>query len=44
MMEVYKYSVAIGNAIDECKAVATFTTTDIDDDSIYNACVHFVLI
>ena len=44
MMDVCKYSVAMGNAIDECKEVATFTTTDIDDDGVYNACVHFGLI
>lgn len=31
--------VAMGNAIDELKAVADYITTDVDKDGIYNACV-----
>lgn len=34
-------SIAMGNAIDELKERATYVTTDIDDDGIYNACKHF---
>jgi Cof subfamily protein (haloacid dehalogenase superfamily) len=34
-------SIAMGNAIDELKAKASYITTDIDDDGIYNACQHF---
>jgi len=30
--------VAMGNAIDELKALATFVTDDVDKDGIYNAC------
>ena len=29
--------VAMGNAIDKCKKVADYITTDIDDNGIYNA-------
>lgn len=36
--------VAMGNAIDELKAKATYVTTDCDKDGIWNACVHFGLI
>lgn len=34
-------SVAMGNAIDELKAKATYVTDDCDKDGIYNACMHF---
>ena len=44
MMKLCKYSVAMGNAIEECKKNATYTTTKIDEDGIYNACLHFGLI
>ena len=33
-------SVAMGNAIDELKQRADYVTTDVDDDGIWNACVH----
>lgn len=34
-------SIAMGNAVDELKEIATFVTSDVDDDGIYNACEHF---
>jgi len=33
--------IAMGNAVEELKEKATYVTTDVDDDGIYNACVHF---
>ena len=36
-------SVAMGNAWDSVKAAASYVTTDVDDDGIYNAAVHFGL-
>ena len=33
-------SVAMGNAIDELKQRADYVTTNVDDDGIWNACVH----
>ena len=38
------YSVAMGNAIDEVKKHASYVTSDIDDDGIYNALKHFQVI
>jgi Cof subfamily protein (haloacid dehalogenase superfamily) len=38
--EMIKYvglGIAMGNAIDKCKKVADYVTTDIDDNGIYNA-------
>ena len=37
-------SVAMGNAQDTVKAVATYVTTAVDDDGIYNAAKHFGLL
>lgn len=37
-------SVAMGNAVDDIKKIATYVTTDIDEDGIYNAFKHFELI
>ena len=37
-------SVAMGNAQDTVKAAATYVTTAVDDDGIYNAAKHFGLI
>lgn len=37
-------SVAMGNAWDNVKAQATYVTTDVDDDGIWNACRHFGLV
>ena len=34
-------SIAMGNAIDELKAKATYVTDACDQDGIYNACKHF---
>ena len=34
-------SVAMGNAIDELKRRATYVTTDVDHDGVWNACKHF---
>ena len=34
-------SIAMGNAIDELKAKATYVTDDADKDGIYKACQHF---
>lgn len=34
-------SIAMGNAIDELKAKATYITDDADKDGIYKACQHF---
>ena len=38
--EMIKYAglgIAMGNAIDKCKKVADYITSDIDDNGIYNA-------
>ena len=37
-------SVAMGNAQDTVKAAATYVTTAVDDDGIYNAAKHFGLL
>lgn len=34
-------SIAMGNAIPELKEKATYVTTNVDDDGIYNACKYF---
>ncbi len=44
MLEMTPYSVAMGNAIDEVKKHASYVTSDIDDDGIYNALKHFQVI
>ncbi len=36
-------SVAVGNAVPELKAKASFVTKNADDDGIYHACVHLGL-
>ena len=36
--------VAMGNAVDELKAKADYVTTGVDEDGIWNACVHLGLI
>ena len=33
--------IAMGNAVDELKEKADYVTTDITDDGIWNACVHY---
>ena len=37
-------SVAMGNAQETVKAAATYVTTAVDDDGIYNAAKHFGLL
>ena len=37
MIEYAGLGIAMGNAIDKCKKVANYITTDIDDNGIYNA-------
>lgn len=37
-------SVAMGNAQESVKAQATYITTDVDDDGVWNACRHFGLV
>ena len=44
MLEMTPYSVAMGNALDEVKKHASYVTSDIDDDGIYNALKHFQVI
>lgn len=44
MFECVSQRVAMGNAIDEIKEMATYVTTDCGDDGIYNACKHLKLI
>lgn len=34
-------NIAMGNAIEKLKQRATYITSDIEDDGIYNACKHF---
>jgi HAD-superfamily hydrolase, subfamily IIB len=44
MFKAVDYSVAMGNANSELKKIASFVTSDVDDDGIYKACIHFDLI
>ena len=44
MLRLSPYSVAMGNAEEDVKNSASYVTTDIDDDGIYNALTHFNLI
>lgn len=41
MFQLAKTSIAMGNAIDELKEIATFVTKSSDDDGIEYACKHF---
>ena len=41
MLQSTGISVAMGNAADNVKALATYVTTDVDHDGVYNALVHF---
>lgn len=43
IIEAASIGIAMGNARDELKALADYVTTDIDQDGIWNACVHFGL-
>lgn len=44
MFEKAPYSVAMGNSIDELKAIASYVTDDSNSDGIYNACRYLNLI
>lgn len=44
MIKYADYGVAMGNAVDEVKAVANHITTNVDEDGIYNALTHFKVI
>lgn len=44
MLEGIENSIAMGNAVDEAKAVAGYTTTHVGEDGIKKACQHFGLI
>ena len=46
-IEILQYcqtGIAMGNAVDELKAVADYVTSDVTDDGIFNAFKHFGLI
>ena len=34
-------SIAMGNAIDELKQKASYVTSDVSKDGIYNVCLHY---
>ena len=44
MFEVVGTSIAMGNAWDGVKERASFVTTDVDDDGIWNACKELGII
>lgn len=44
MFEVVETSVAMGNAWGSVKERASYVTTDVDHDGIWNACAHFGLL
>lgn len=44
MLRVVGHGVAMGNAVDELKAIAEYVTTDIDDNGVKNALAHYGLI
>ena len=44
MFEACGTSVAMGNAQPVVQAQATYVTSDVDDDGLWNACVHFGLV
>lgn len=41
MLKEVNIGVAMGNAVDELKEMASYVTNDIDYDGIYNALIHF---
>lgn len=41
MLEAAGIGIAMGNAHDDVKAIADYVTNAIDEDGLYNACVHF---
>lgn len=44
MFGAVSHSVAMGNAVDDLKAIATHITDTVDNDGIYKACEHFGLL
>ena len=44
MLESVGIGIAMGNAGEECKAIADYITDSVDDNGIENACKHFNLI
>ena len=44
MLKQCKNSVAMGNAINEVKEIASYITSDINEDGIYNAFKKFNII
>ncbi len=44
MLSAVSIGVAMGNAVDELKKIATYVTDDIDNDGIYKALKHFGLV
>jgi len=44
MLQASGLGIAMGNAVDEIKAIADYITDPIDHDGIWNACRHFNLI
>ncbi len=41
MLEAAGIGIAMGNAHIDCKNIADYVTNNIDEDGLYNACVHF---
>lgn len=44
MLQAAGHSIAMGNSTDAVKKISEYTTTDINDDGIYNAMKHYGLI
>lgn len=44
MVDAAPIGIAMGNAIEQLKAVADYVTTDIDDNGLMNALVHYGLV
>ena len=44
MLSAAGVGVAMGNALDKVKAEADYVTTNVDDDGIRNALLHFGII
>lgn len=44
MLKYCEHGIAMGNASEEVKKVADYITSDIEEDGIYNACIHYNLL
>jgi len=44
MFETVGFSVAMGNGVEALKKIASYVTDSVDEDGIYNACLHLGLI